>query len=233
MRTHFGSLLANRWAVNFLASLRNVTARASFSVVLVENVKRGSQKIFDDERASLPDRRARLVLTLCSLILTSYRELLILTGDSTQASDIVGKALLQTNQKPAKLLTRAFILSLPNPFQLISRVSIKGISRLTYGKSMGFEQERTENSVSLIINRCAFHQFFIDHGEPQLTQLLCLWDRNWMDPINRSRRPLRIERPTTISTGSETCQFRFVQDDVKESRETIDVLPLGSNQPAN
>ena len=195
------------------------------NAVLEETIEREARRIFNGKRASLLDRRARMVLAMCSLILASYRELHILTGDSSQASDLVGKAILQTNQKSARLMTRALVLSSPDPFKLLSRVSLRGISRLTYGKSMGFDQERTENSVSLIVNRCAFHQFFIDHGEPHLTQLLCLWDRNWMDPINSSDRPVRIERPTTISTGSETCQFRFVQDELKESKETVDVLP--------
>jgi L-2-amino-thiazoline-4-carboxylic acid hydrolase-like protein len=231
MRTHFGSILANRWARNFFRSLHKTTVETTPShAVVVENIKRQAQGIFDARRASLPDRRARLVLTLCSLILASYRELLNVTGDPKEAEEIVGKTLLQTNQASARVMTRVFILSSRNPFRLLSRVSLKGISELTYGRSMGFDQERTQNSVSLIVNRCAFHQFFIDNGEPQLTQLLCLWDRNWMDPINSSNRPVRIERPTTISTGSETCQFRFVNDELKENKETIDVLPMPVNR---
>lgn len=225
IRTHFGSLLANRWASNFLRSLRDVTAGVPSSAEVIEKVKREAKIIFDDGRPSLPDRRARMILAMCSLILAGYREYLIITGSSSEGSHIIGQALLQTNQKSANLITRALILSSRDPFRLLSLVSLKGISRLTYGKTMGFDQERTENSVSLVVNRCAFHQFFIDQGEPQLTQLLCLWDRNWMDPINRSNRPVRIERPSTISTGSETCQFRFVRDELKESRETVDVLP--------
>ena len=191
----------------------------------MEKIKRAAQEIFNAREDTLPDRRARLILTMCSLILASYRELLSVMDDEKRAEQIVGKALFQTNQALGTLMS-APLLWPRKPFKFISRTPLKRISELTYGKSMGFAQERTEHSVSLIVNRCAFHQFFIDNGEPQLTQLLCLWDRNWMDPINTSDRPIKIERPTTISTGSETCQFRFVHDQLKENKETIDILPL-------
>ena len=227
MRTHFGNVLANWWAANFFRSLQQTTVelRAAREGV-ADNIKREAQSLFDEGRDSLPDRRARLVLTLCSLILASYRELLILTGDKQRTEEIVGKTLFITNQGPGKLMAKALLLPSRDPLKFFSRFSVKKISELTYGKSMGFTQEKTSDSLSLIVTRCAFHQFFIDHGEPQLTKLLCLWDRNWMDPINNSRRPVRIERPTTISTGSDVCRFRFVRDEAKLSGETLDVLPL-------
>ena len=227
MRIHFGNILANWWATNFFRSLQQTTVelRAAREGV-ADNIKREAQSLFDEGRDSLPDRRARLVLTLCSLILASYRELLILTGDKQRAEEIVGKTLFITNQASGKLIAKAVLLPSRDPLKFLSRFSLKKISEVTYGKSMGFTQEKTSDSVSLIVTHCAFHQFFVDHGEPQLTKLLCLWDRNWMDPINSSSRPIRIERPTTISTGSDVCCFRLVRDEAKESKETVDVLPF-------
>jgi L-2-amino-thiazoline-4-carboxylic acid hydrolase-like protein len=225
VRTNFGSVYANWLAANFFRSLKQTTVelRAAREGV-TDNIKREAQALFDGQRTSLPDRRARLILTLCSLILASYRELLILTGEPKRSEEIVGKTLFITNQGLAKLMTLSVTLA-RQPLKVLSRSPLQRISELTYGKSMGFSQEKTDGSVTLVVNRCAFHQFFVDHGEPQLTKLLCMWDRNWMDPINWSDRPVRIERPSTISTGSEVCRFRFVRDGLKENKETVDILP--------
>lgn len=45
--------------------------------------------------------------------------------------------------------------------------------------------------------------------------------RNWSD------RPVRIQRPSATSTGSEVCRFRFVRDELKEQKQTVDILPSG------
>jgi len=111
-----------------------------------------------------------------------------------------------------------------DPVRMLSRLPMAGLSRWAWGKSMGFQQWSTNDSVFHVIDRCAFHQFFIDHGEPQLTRLFCKCDTAWMNVINRSGRPIRIDRPTTISTGSDTCQFVFTRDDPNSRRDPVDVV---------
>ena len=93
-----------------------------------------------------------------------------------------------------------------------------------YGKSMEFADENTEDSADMLVTRCAFHEFFVGHGEPSLTVLICAWDRNWMDVIDQSARPVRTERPTTISTGGDCCRFRFIRDAEKSGKEPNDVV---------
>ena len=96
---------------------------------------------------------------------------------------------------------------------------------------MGFGQHTDADSTTMIVSRCAFHRFFVEHGEPSLTRLVCAWDRNWMDVLNASKRPVRVERPHTISTGAETCHFRFVRDPDKRdttTRDVIDDAPLNT-----
>jgi hypothetical protein len=61
-------------------------------------------------------------------------------------------------------------------------------------------------------------------GEPSLTVLICAWDRNWMDLIDQSPRPVRTERPSTISTGGDCCRFRFIRDAQKSGKEPNDVV---------
>ena len=102
-----------------------------------------------------------------------------------------------------------------------------------YGKSMEFADENTDDSADMLVTRRAFHQFFVDQGEPSLTVLICAWDRNWMDVIDQSNRPVRTERPTTISTGGDCCRFRFIRDAEKAGKEPNDVVlvQLGNATP--
>jgi hypothetical protein len=96
--------------------------------------------------------------------------------------------------------------------------------RKMYGKSMQFDQEHTADGIDMLVRRCSFHQFFVDHGVPGLTLAVCNWDRNWIDLLNGSSRPIRSERPTTISTGGDCCRFRFIRDGEKGEHDTNDVV---------
>jgi hypothetical protein len=105
-----------------------------------------------------------------------------------------------------------------------ARMNFAARGRKMYGKSMQFDHEHTSDGVDMLVRRCSFHQFFVDHGVPGLTLVVCNWDRNWMDLLNASRRPIRSERPTTISTGGDCCRFRFIRDVEKGEHDTNDVV---------
>ena len=42
--------------------------------------------------------------------------------------------------------------------------------------------------------------------------------------LDASPRPIRTERPTTISTGAERCHFHFIRDPAKAGKGTRDVV---------
>jgi hypothetical protein len=64
----------------------------------------------------------------------------------------------------------------------------------------------------------------VDHGEPTLTPVVCAFDHFWMDILDRSSRPIRTERPSTISTGGDCCRFRFIRDNEKGEVKTADII---------
>jgi hypothetical protein len=45
-----------------------------------------------------------------------------------------------------------------------------------------------------------------------------------MDVLDRSPRPIRTERPTTISTGAARCQFQCIRDLDKTGKAKNDVI---------
>ena len=132
--------------------------------------------------------------------------------------------LAQTPVRLMGLMIRVLLWCTRDPVTWLSRKSLAELSRRRYGVRMGFEDEVAPDRATLIVTHCAFHQFFVEHGAPQLTRLFCEWDGYWMDAFDASSRPIRTERPTTISTGAERCHFHFIRDPAKAGKGPRDVV---------
>ena len=229
MKVAFGSLQANGWGKTFLRHLgREIEASLPGEPrPVLERVRDAAQQLFDAESSSLPDKQGRMILGMCVVVLAAYRELGTLTGDAQRAYSLVEAAFRKSYQTLFKLMYASLLLVSRDPVRRLSGMDLAKNGHTMMGASMRFGQHTDADSTTMIVSRCAFHQFFVDHGEPSLTRLICAWDRNWMDVLNASKRPVRVERPHTISTGAETCHFRFVRDpDKRPAYDVIDDAPL-------
>ena len=226
MRMSCGAVTVNRWARSFL---RHLTAEVNKAFPgdgrhVAYRVRDAAQALFDAQSHALPDTQARRNLGMCVLVLAGYREVLGKAGDPQQAFAVVREACYRTSHTPMRLMMRVMLWCIRDPVTWLSRTSLAALSRRQYGASMGFEEEVAPDRATLIVTHCAFHQFFVEHGEPQLTRIICEWDRHWMDVLDASPRPVRTERPTTISTGAERCHFHFIRDTAKAGKGTRDVV---------
>jgi hypothetical protein len=225
MRVAFGSLAANAWGRRFLGQLSGrlpATVRDRRRVLL--RTRDAAHALFEEKREALVNRKAQVIYGLCSLVLAGYREALAETRDPGVAFEAVRVAFLRTNRAPVRLMTRLLLRFFGDPAGALSPWSLVERAHKMYGSLMEFGQEATGRGTDLVVTRCAFHQFFVEHGEPQLTRVLCGWDRNWMDGIDASSRPIRVERPTTISTGGECCRFRFIRETGGPPGPIVDVI---------
>jgi hypothetical protein len=227
MRTAFGSLAANSWGRRFLGELSGrLPATLPDRRGVLVRTRDAAHRLFDEKRkcGALVNRKARVIYGLCSLVLAAYREVLAGTHDPECAFETVCVAFLHTHQGRVRLMIRVLLWFADDPAGALSRWSLADRARKMYGSLMEFGQEATGRGTDLIVTRCAFHQFFVEHGEPLLTRVLCGWDRNWMDVIDGSGRPIRVERPTTISTGGDCCRFRFVRETNGPPGPMVDVI---------
>lgn len=226
MRLSFGNLLANMVGKQFLryfaAEVNKVVPNGSDN--LVERTRVAAQALFDRQRQTLPDAQAQMIIGICSLVISGYRELVAETGSSQTAFNIVKATVGQLHRRLAKFMFRPLLWLSHDPVKTMAKINWKQWNQRIYGKSFEFDQETTSDRVTLIVNRCAFHQFFVEQGEPHLTQVICAWDRLWMDVIDTSKRPIRTERPTTISTGANYCQFHCLKDTAKAGKSKNDVI---------
>jgi hypothetical protein len=187
-------------------------------------VRERTQRLFDERFESLPDKKARSILAMCSLVLAACETLERHGVERGAAFETVRRAFAATGSGPLVWLVKLYLWWHPDPVEDLSWRSFIEQGRRMYGRSMTFAEEKTADAADMLITRCAFHQFFVDHDRPELTVLVCAWDRNWMDAVDRSSRPIRTERLSTISTGGECCRFRFVRDADKDASVSRDVV---------
>lgn len=183
-----------------------------------------AQQVFDDYLPSLPDAQARPMAAYCSLVLATFRDVRAATNDEAQAYELTRAVLQQSLKRLWQSGTQTWLWWVRDTVGFLKRRKLARTFQRNAGASMEFAEEKSDEAVTLIVRRCGFHQFFADHGEPALTPVICALDRLWMDALDASSRPVRTERPATISTGGDCCCFRFVRDEKKHNREAADIV---------
>jgi hypothetical protein len=224
MRLPFGLLMARAWARSFMAHCKAaMSGTVPDAGSAATRIRGQAAALFREHELSLPDAQTKSWIATCCLVLAAYREL---RGSLAApiALRLIGRIVYRTYQRPMRFLTRAWLLLTRDPLKRLRGNWWKAQSQRVYGGGMKFDQEETEDSVDLIVRRCAFHEFFMKHGEPELTRVFCAWDRNWMDIVDASERSIRTERLAAISTGSSCCRFRLTRDEGRPPGEPADVV---------
>jgi hypothetical protein len=232
MRLRFGNPVIDILGYFFLRNCRReLQGKAPGAELVVARIRDHTQRVFDASLAALPDKQARVIYAYCSLLLAAFREIRAGTGDDAYAYAFARTVFQQTLERPWRGLIKFWLWLVRDPVGFLSRWSLLRLFQRSQGTSMEFAEEKTSDTVVLVVRRCAYHKFFVDHGEPTLTPVLCMFDRLWMEIIDRSRRPIRMERPSTISTGGDSCRFRFIRDHDKEGVEPVDVVMVQLQKP--
>jgi len=105
--------------------------------------------------------------------------------------------------------TRAMLDNAPDPYAAMVEMAK---SRETESFGAGFEFRRTVDDGDRFhqdIHRCHYHDVLAANGVPELTPVLCAFDRNWIDAIDQDRHGFRFDRETTIGLGGAYCPFHF------------------------
>jgi hypothetical protein len=88
----------------------------------------------------------------------------------------------------------------------------------SFGPRFELEHPRDDDSAYYAdVRRCYWHDFFTRAGRPELTRVLCEFDRNWFSAIDPELHGLRFDRPTTLGTGGDRCRFHFSRSGLRSS----------------
>lgn len=223
-RLNLGALNAAMWGRAYFIQFRRLPLGEADIRTLESAIKKQAQDLFDERVSSLPDRKSRMVLVMCCLVLASYRVLGREFQDNGKAYRLVNGCVQKTFATPIRWFHRIKLWVTRDPVRTMQNGSLVREANTMFGGIMKFSQENSEQSADLIVTHCAYNQFFAEHGVQELTLIICAWDRNWMDIIDNSSRPVRTERPMTLSTGGSYCRFRHVRDGAPSSETANDIV---------
>ncbi|MDX2238358.1 MAG: L-2-amino-thiazoline-4-carboxylic acid hydrolase [Hyphomonadaceae bacterium] len=207
----FASGRQARFARRFLAAAaralfpQDTARRDSFSAAAAAM---GAQ-LYAERADTLPDDASRDQESHRALVLASVRCAVELGVVRAEAIDVIGAVYRDISQAAPKNQFRLLLALAPNPLRVLQRLGMAESLRRMMGQDMLAKDDVGPDHYALVIEGCAYNDFFRRHGESDVTLVFCKADRAWMDVINRSKRSLTITRPSTQSTGAAQCVFRY------------------------
>ncbi|MEU1519865.1 L-2-amino-thiazoline-4-carboxylic acid hydrolase [Streptomyces sp. NPDC005811] len=219
----FGNLWESAWRKQYLRHFRRESrAVLAQTAEVVGQVKAQANEIYQARRCEAPDPQGLMIISTCSLILASYRELIRNGVAEDRAFEVVRRSFSSIFSAPARKSVRAMLAFLPDPVRTMRKRSIAPLFRAAFGRLFTFEEERTSDSFVFVIPQCGIYDFFLQEGEPQLTRAFCAWDRNWLGVLDSSDRPVATRRSLTLVTGGHRCEFHFEPAEPRPA-PTVDV----------
>ena len=107
------------------------------------------------------------------------------TASLTTAFTSCGAWLVRTD-------VRLWLLIDKYPFLIVSAQGPAKLVRTCHGNGLEVIEERDATSVTVRVERCPFQEYFWNASRPELTEVMRAWDANWIEVINRSKRPMAI-----------------------------------------
>lgn len=108
--------------------------------------------------------------------------------------------------------TRALLDGAEDPFRVLVDTS-KARERDYFGPSFEFSRLIDDDvGYVLQIDRCLFHEVLRACDRTELQPLLCRFDLNWIDAVDRERHRVDVVRPCTFASA-QRCQFWFARTD--------------------
>ena len=223
-KSGFKTRTANLWRRQYLKTLkcevRILLPDETEQVLTV--IRDNAQGIFDKHSHKAPDSQGMIAIGMPALVLATHREL-IARGIS---EDVAFEALRRTYRSmygaPMRWMTRLELLLVRDPVKFYEKHFIPFLNSY-FGKSFTWHKKTTDSGWALVGTKCGFWEMFAAEGAPQLTRLICEWDQNWMNVLDRSRRPIAMRRTMTLSTGASHCEFHFDRA-APAPAQTVDVV---------
>jgi hypothetical protein len=107
--------------------------------------------------------------------------------------------------------TRAMLDAVPDPFRTMVDLS-RSRERDAFGAGFDFERPADDDQrYHLDIHRCYYHDVLTASSTPELTPVMCAFDRSWIEAIDPPTHGFRFDRTTTIGHGGTHCPFHFTR----------------------
>lgn len=127
----------------------------------------------------------------------------------TDAVSAAHRAFVDTGSWMPRFAVRLWLRLESDPYAGVALRGPAAIAQALWGDGMVVEDRRTDNSISLCVLSCPFHDYFWNVGRTDLTPILCAWDTAWQQEVNAYDKPIRVDISSTLSGGASMCEFTF------------------------
>ena len=154
------------------------------------------------------DEQSTFHLRCGTLVLAAYRVLL----DSVPKDDAfekVRRAFIEPGRADMLREMAEVMNTGTDPFRNVVTYS-KSQEEQFFGSKFTFERVQDDDHAYRVhVHECFYHRFFSENSAPELTQLACDINANWIDAIDPAKHGVRFERPSMLGYGGDKCRFYF------------------------
>ena len=186
----------------------------------LEQVIRSEQAaMYESNHGLATDEQSTFHLRCMTLALAAYRVLL----DSVPkegAFEKVRRAFIEPGRADALREMAEMLNTATDPFRhLVTHTKCQEEQFL--GSRFKFERVQDDDrAYKLHVHECFYHRFFSENGAPELTQIACDSNANWIDAIDPAKHAVRFDRPSMLGYGGDKCQFYFYRLPMAEEGTT-------------
>jgi len=189
--------------------------RGFFAVLLqgdgphLEQAIRSEQTaLYESKRGLATDEQSTFHLRCGTLVLAAYRVLLV-SVPKDDAFEKVRRAFIEPGRADTFREMAEMMNTATDPFRhLVTHT--KSQEEQFLGSTFNFERvQDDDHAYKVHVNECFYHRFFSENGAPELTQLACDINANWIDAIDPAKHAVRFERPSMLGYGGDKCRFYF------------------------
>lgn len=176
---------------------------------LIRDIQSDADALTAADKTPRPDAMANHHLAAAHLILAADRALAREGIDAERRRGALAHGMATPGRSAMHIATRMLLWGRADKLKALADYSETRIPP-RYGAS--FEVETAERSADTFvqsITRCAYHDVFTRNGAPELTTIMCAFDKMWIDAIDPAKDGVRFERPTTLAEGGKSCRFEF------------------------
>ena len=201
------SLIAGLWQFEFVSRLSDkADARITRKQVRIEALRLPDGQMPGTDKARLFN--LTLAQSLHAAVILLEREF---GHTKEQAIAIAHAAFVQTGSWLVRVGVRIWLCIEREPFAGVKARGLASFASTLWGDGMAVEDRQTQETISLCVLKCPFHEYFQNVQRTDLTPIVCAWDTAWQAEVNASTKPIRVDIPTTLAERGRMCEFTFRQ----------------------
>jgi len=179
VRLSLHSPTANAWAASFVRHVHGVLEREGHTEArrLLARVCLVTQRQFDAHRPAPVDAQTATALGVCTLMLTTYRELMTSQEPTVAAFDLVRSGFEHAYQAFIQNICKPLLLNAHRSPQTLAGMNFRTWSEALCGQDAhGRELTRADHAFG-------YQHFFEVCGVPQLAQIIHRADQAWIEAV--------------------------------------------------